>query len=268
MKADLPRELLPDDLQRIRASEGWRRDRVEVLETSIGPVVVKGQRPPRSVAPRRIFNWAMQATGLSTLKVPLRDGGPTAQQVEVQRLAELRAAGVLVPTLLHVAPDFFVQEYLTGPDLSRELSRATGDKLGVWQRGMTAVQAVHSRNVCLSQAFARNFIVTPQGIAAIDHEENPLEVVSLPQAQARDWLFYLHSTLWLMPESREAMLANWRQVVRAENPATAGFMLTLARRLAPLRHLPSRRKPWGRDIVSAQAAAAFLTLWAQSGPGI
>jgi hypothetical protein len=268
MKADLPRELLPDDLQRIRASEGWRRDRVEVLETSVGPVVVKGQRPPRSVTPRRVFNWAMQATGLSTLKVPLRDGGPVAQQVEVQRLAELRAAGVLVPTLLHVGPDFFVQEYLTGPDLSRELSRGKGDRLDVWQQGLAAVQAVHHRNECLSQAFARNFIVTPQGIAAIDHEENPLEVVSLPQAQARDWLFYLHSTLWLMPESRDAMLAVWRQVVQAENPAMAGFMLKLARRLAPLRRLPRHRKPWGRDIVSAQAAASFLTTWAQSGPRI
>jgi hypothetical protein len=268
MKADLPRELLPDDLQRIRASEGWRRDRVEVLETSIGPVVVKGQRPPRSVMPRRFFNWAMQATGLSTLKVPLRDGGPLAQQVEVQRLSELQAAGVLVPTLLHVAPDFFVQEYMNGPDLSRELSRGAGDKLDVWQRGVAAVQAVHSRNVCLSQAFARNFIVTPRGIAAIDHEENPLEVVSLPEAQARDWLFYLHSTLWLMPESRDAMLAVWRQVVRGENPAMVGFLVKLARRLAPLRHLPSRRKPWGRDIVSAQAAVAFLILWVETGPGI
>ncbi|APW38943.1 hypothetical protein RD110_18465 [Rhodoferax koreense] len=264
MRAELPRELLPDDLQRIRASEGWRRDRVEVLETSAGPVVVKGQRPPRSVTPRRMFNWAMQAAGLATLKVPLRDGGPEAQQVEVRRLAELRAAGVRVPTLMHVEPGFFVQEYLTGPDLSRELSRGAGDRLAVWQQGVAAVQAVHSRQECLSQAFARNFIVTPEGIAAIDHEEDPLEVVSLPQAQARDWLFYLHSTLWLLPERRAEMLSVWERVVGAESRLVADFMHRLARRLAPLRHLPSQRKPWGRDIVSAQAAASFLNTWSRS----
>lgn len=266
MMADLPRQLLPDDLQRIRASQGWRRDRVEVLETSAGPVVVKGHRAPRSVTPRRLFNWAMQLAGLSTLKIPLRDGGPLAQQVEVRRLIQLQAAGVRVPTLMHVEPEFFVQEYLTGPDLSRELSHSkdADGKLALWQQGLAAVLAVHRRGENLSQAFARNFIVTPQGIAAIDHEEDPLEVVSLAQAQARDWLFYLHSTLWLLPEQRAEMLSIWERIALADSQPVANLMQKLARRLAPLRHLPSQRKPWGRDIVSAQAAASFLYTWSRT----
>lgn len=264
MMADLPRQLLADDLQRIRASQGWRRDRVEVLETSAGPVVVKGHRPPRSVTPRRLFNWAMQLAGLATLKVPLRDGGPLAQQVEVRRLIQLQAAGARVPTLMHVEPAFFVQAYLAGPDLSRELSRGASDKLAMWEQGLAAVQAVHRRGECLSQAFARNFIVTPQGIVAIDHEEDPLEVVSLPQAQARDWLFYLHSTLWLLPEHRAQMLSVWERMVNAESGPVAGFMHQLAHRLALLRYLPSQRKPWGRDIVGAQAAASFLYTWSRT----
>ena len=33
------------DVDRIRASGGWRRFRTEAFETTEGPVIVKGQRP-------------------------------------------------------------------------------------------------------------------------------------------------------------------------------------------------------------------------------
>lgn len=256
-------ELQPIDLERIRGSHGWRRNRLEMFDTQTGRVVVKGQRPSRGMLPRRLFNAGVSLVGLATLKLPLRNGGAQAQRVEVRRLAQLQAAGILVPAVLHVDAEFFVQQHLDGPDLSHELARPGADQLALWQRGLAAVCAVHAANECLSQAFARNFIVTAKGVYAIDLEEDPLEMVNLAQAQARDWLFYLQSTLWLMPAHQAAMLALWQNTLQQESRPQADVLLKIARRLAPLRRLPEQRKPWGRDIVSAQAAAAFLNRWAR-----
>jgi hypothetical protein len=253
----------PHDLARIRDSAGWRRNRTEAFETDDGPVIVKGQRPPRPAIAALLLGGLAQLTRSPELRPVPAPGGTAGQEIELRRLSALRDAGVKVPTVLHVAPDFFVMERLSGPNVAGRLAAAPSD-LRLWVEGLRFIAHVHERGQYLSQASARNLIATESGIAAIDFEDDPLQAMTLPQAQARDWLLYLQSTVWLLPQPHEELLRQWETVAPAG--VAAGPMLRAVRRAAWMRHLPSRRKPWGRDIVSAQAAAALLHAWAERRP--
>jgi hypothetical protein len=248
------------DLARIRDSQGWRRDRTEAFDTADGPVIVKGQRGWRGGAAYRALNALARIADSRVLQAVPVHGGAASQEVEVRRLRALHAAGAKVPRVLHVEPEFFVMERAEGRNLAQVLNDKPADAIGLWQRGLEAVRAVHARGEYLSQAQARNFIVSPGGLVAIDFEDDPLEVMTLAEAQAHDWLIYLLSTVWML-DDRALLLSMWERFAPAGCGLWRDLLLKTTRRLGWMRHLPSERKPWGRDIVSAQAVAAFLVDW-------
>ena len=130
--------MTPADLQRIRSSTGWRRGRVELFhDTSVGSVIVKGQRAQRPAWRYRLLNGLARLSRLPLLKAAPAHGGARAQQVEVDRLRRLAAAGVPVPQVLHVEDEFFVQSWLGDARLDQLLRRS--DALLWWQRGMRAL---------------------------------------------------------------------------------------------------------------------------------
>ncbi|WP_298934135.1 hypothetical protein [uncultured Ramlibacter sp.] len=254
------------DIERIRASQGWRCDRVEIFETGEGPVIAKGQRAPHSNLGYAALNAMARLSGSRLLQAVPMHGGAASQQVELRRLAALHAAGVSVPEVLHAETEFFVMELVPGRNLAQWLAGRPANGLALWQQGLEAIARTHACGQYLSQAHARNFIVTPQGPVAIDFEDDPLEVMTLAEAQAHDWLVYLLSTLWLLPEAHPRLLSIWEQFVPVTCGLQADLLLKTARRLGWMRHLPRERKPWGRDVISAQAAASFLYDWAQPRP--
>ncbi len=165
-----------------------------------------------------------------------------------------------VPAVLHVDPGFIVIAHLDGPILIELIERGGSAGFDAWQRGLAALVDVHGRGGCLSHAFARNFIVTGAGLAMIDFEDDPLEVLTLPEAQARDWLAYLHSTVWqLQGSAGEIGLAVAAQLAR-EAADVRGLVEHAGRRLALLRHLPRSRRTWGREVVGVQALASLFPL--------
>lgn len=249
------------ELARIRASEGWRRHRMESFDTAEGPVIVKAQRPPRPPVAAWALKLLSRLARSPELKPVPAPGGAAGQGIEVRRLTTLRMAGVRVPAIVHVDSEFFVMERLAGQSLAERIDASPSDARALWEQGLRFLHEVHARGQCLSQAVARNLIVTAEGLAAIDFEDDPLQVLSLREAQVRDWLLYLQSTVWLLPASHEELLPVWERFAPAG--ADAAAMLQSVRRMAWMRHLPNRRKPWGRDIVSAQAAAALLHAWAR-----
>lgn len=259
--------MTPEDIARIRVSQGWRRHRTEVVATTGGRVVVKGQRPARNQALLKMYNGLVTLLGAVGLRAVPSAGGAAAQAVEVRRLRELAAAGVRVPEVLHVDDEFFVMEFLPGMNLAQLLEGRAHDgeaMLIAWRRGLELLQSIHRQGQYLSQASARNLMATADGLVPIDLEEDPLVCMSLAQAQARDWLLYLQSTVWLLPHPRGVLRSIWSEVLQGAPTLEAEALVRTVGRLAWLRHLPGKRKPWGRDIVSAQAAAAFLHDWADS----
>ena len=99
-----------------------------------------------------------------------------------------------MPEVHHVAGDYFVMSYLGSNDLARALREQGSGAYGLWMAAMEHLLLVHARGQYLSQCFARNIIVSDDFRGMIDFEDDPLEVMTLEQAQARDWLIFLQSS--------------------------------------------------------------------------
>jgi hypothetical protein len=250
--------LLPQDVERIARSDGWRERRIEVFDTAGGKVLVKGQRPQRHPALYRLLNAAARLTGAPFLKAAPMHGGARAQQVEVARLRALHEASARVPRVLHVADDHFVMQWLGDEHLGTLLQTGHPHAVALWREAGDALVRLHARGQYLSQGFARNLIVDtasqpPKLAGAIDFEDDPLEVMTLPEAQARDWLAFLQSTAWMLPQTQvDAQIDDW---MRRDSDDVRELFLRAARKLGWLRHLPRQRR-FGRDTVALQGVAA------------
>lgn len=245
-------------IARIEASGGWRARRVEVFDLAEGKVLVKGQRAPRSPWPHRLLNALAWLAGVPYLKAVPVHGGARSQAIEVARLQELRAAGIAVPQVHHAAPDYLVMAYLGSNDLARALREQGAGARDLWLQAMEQLLHVHAQGQYLSQCFARNIIVSTRFEGLIDFEDDPLEVMTLAQAQARDWLIYLQSTLWNLALPTGQLDAALASVLARERPAVREVLRHAARRLGWLRVLPTNRRVWGKDFVSLQAVGAAL----------
>jgi tRNA A-37 threonylcarbamoyl transferase component Bud32 len=257
--------LSPEDITRVQAVRYLQEQRVQIIECSVGKVVVKGQRPPRSVWRGKLLGTIASALGLPLLRAAPAPGGAAAQQTEVARLRALHALGLPVPEVLYVGIDRMAMQYLSELSLSHEwhanqLPKA--QQLALWEQGAQALAQVHARGQYLSQAFARNAIDHAGKIWFIDFEDDPLQVMTLSEAQARDWLAYLHSSVYILSDLNEQMLQKWELLTQSLRGQTAQMLLKQTQRLAWLRYLPTQRRIWGRDLVATQALWQFLYRWA------
>jgi tRNA A-37 threonylcarbamoyl transferase component Bud32 len=257
--------LKPEDVNVIERSQFWHTQRLDVIQTSIGPVLVKAQRQQRHPIRYALLSALAFVLKLPMIKAAPAPGGVHAQHIEVLRLSALRQAGVQVPAVLHSAPDWFAMEYVDAPNLLESLQRdmPMSERLAIWLQGAKAMGHVHARGQALSQAFARNCLWYRGQTWFIDFEDDPVSVMPLEQAQARDWFAYLHSTVWALRECG----ANWADLLPKYEQMTSIFKQAVAEivqkdsaRMTWLRHLPQSRKPWGRDVVMLQALGEFFYL--------
>ncbi|MFV0679961.1 hypothetical protein [Ottowia sp.] len=262
-----PTRLSADDLARITRSSGWRAHRIEVFDTSVGRVIVKGQRPARHPARYRLMSGLARLLGTPMLAAAPALGGVQGQTIEIDRLQVLGAAGAPVPRVLHVAGDYFVMTWLGNTQLAEMIHRHHPAALSLWQKGAQLLSALHAKQQYLSQCVARNVVVddrggTPRVAGMIDFEDDPRQIMSLAEAQVRDWLLYLQSSLWNLPANNETVDWHVDHWVQAEHIEVSQLFARTCRKLALLRHLPRSRR-WGRDTVAVQAAAAFAHRYAQ-----
>ena len=246
------------EIAAIRDRAATRTHRLAVVESAHGDVVVKGQRRSRSIWVASFANLLARAVGLPLLQAIPTRGGSAAQAVEVKRLHSLHDAGVAVPKVLHVDKSFIVMQRLFGTNLVELIEQGGVEAEAWWWRGMQALVEVHRRGQYLSQAFARNFIATDAGLAMIDFEEDPRDVLSLAEAQARDWLAYLHSTAWHLRIDEASARAMLAAQLAQERDDVRTLVKHAGQRLAWLRHLPRSRRPWGREVVGLQALASLF----------
>lgn len=263
--------LSPQDLQRIAQSRGWRDGRVEVFDTASGKVTVKGLRATRHPLRYHLLNGVARLLGLPFLQAAPMPGGQQAQQIEVARLRALHGAGARVPEVLHVGQDHFVMRWLGRDHLGDVIQSRHPQAAALWREAGDDLVRLHAAGQYLSQGFARNMIVdgapaSPRLSGLIDFEDDPLQVMDLPDAQVRDWLAYLHSTVWTLPLTAAEVDACIDEWMAAESPALRARFLHACRRLGWLRFLPRDRR-FGCDTLSLQAAAAAAHRYAQRHAG-
>ncbi|MCG9040009.1 hypothetical protein [Laribacter hongkongensis] len=189
---------------------------------------------------------------------PPQWGDARGQQVELNRLRTLAEAGLPVPAIHHIAADWFAMQRVGQHSLESMLQHGPLPADTYWREGLGLLHAVHRQDQYLSQAFARNLIWHDDRLYLIDFDDDPAERLTVPQAQARDWLLYLLSCARHLSQPPQQTARQLHDMLATEPSSVRTALHAVARRLAWLRWLPSQRRPWGRDIVELQAAGAVL----------
>lgn len=212
-----------------------------------------------------LLRWVARRLGANSLVAPMPLSGEAACRTEREMIERLGALGVPVPEILDAGTDALVLSDL-GPTLALRCKQEPDPvaREALLRDGFNALLALHERGGYLSQAFARNMAVSGQGIGFIDLEEDPREVMSLPAAQARDVLFFVHSTVRFLAD-RPRRYARLLRAHIVREPDDVRHEIRRAARafgwLAPLARLGGER---GRALAMALrmlARMALVPLW-------
>ena len=212
---------------------------------------------------RRIaaLRWVARRLGANALLAPIPLGPAEACRTEQAMIRRLAAQGANVPEILHAG-----ETELLLADLGPTLSQTCRDETNPRERsrlvalGLAALLALHQAGGYLSQAFARNMTVRGGRIGFIDLEEDPATMMSLAAAQARDVLFYAHSTARFLADQSGAHAGLLAAHLAQESPAVRAEVAHTARRLAVLapmaRLFGARARAVAEALVSLRQAAA------------
>lgn len=211
---------------------------------------------------RRIaaLRWVARRLGANALLAPIPLGPAEACRTEQAMIRRLAALGAHVPTILHAGET----ELLLG-DLGPTLSQTCRDETNPAERvrlvalGLSALLDLHRAGGYLSQAFARNMTIRDGRIGFIDLEEDPATIMPLAAAQARDVLFYAHSTARFLADQPGTHAGLLAAHLAQESPAVRADVAHTARRLAVLapvaRWFGARARAVAEALVSLRLAA-------------
>lgn len=137
-----------------------------------------------------LWNLIARRLDLVPLMSPPPHSPAEAKHIERRRLEELHARGAHVPRVLGEGREELVLSDL-GDTLSRQLklAREPGSADRLVDRVAGDLARLHRDHGYLGQAFPRNITVS-HTVGFIDFEEDPLEMMTLAQAQARDWIMF------------------------------------------------------------------------------
>jgi hypothetical protein len=188
-------------------------------------------------------------------------GGPAALHAEADRLRRAKALGIPVPDVLHDGEDALLLSDC-GESLAARLRRE-GDparREAFLVDGIRALSALHARGLCHGRPFVRDMAVRDGVVHLLDFEEDPLRLMPLAKAQARDVWLYLQSASRFTGGDGDALV----RIFRAWGPPDAlpvrRELARFVRLLKPLRALAERLPGrWmGRDLAAALAANRAL----------
>jgi tRNA A-37 threonylcarbamoyl transferase component Bud32 len=259
LPANPSRMFTPDQVNLIEAQLAQKPGRTRVMQLDGTPIIVKELEPPIKHWGYPVLNLLARLLRQPMLRAVPAPGGSKAQTIEIMRLRALEAAGVSVPKVLHLTRGWFALSYLGNRSVDQLLRHDSANAQKYWENGLDAILNLHRLGQTASQCFARNMIWHDGVVSFIDFEDDPVTAMPLASAQARDWLLYLHSTAFTLKFGpHEALAARFLHFLQEDDAQVQREVLRAARTFGWLRVLPKKRKTWGRDVVSAQAAAAIL----------
>lgn len=149
-----------------------------------------------------VLRWIARRLGANALLAPVPLSPKDACATELAMLIRLKDLGMLVPDVLEAGETHLVLSDV-GVLFSAECRRVKGleQRSALLQQGFEALNELHRRGGYLSQAVARNLTLLDGRIGFIDLEEDPLKVMPLHAAQARDIILYVHSTARFMSDA-------------------------------------------------------------------
>jgi tRNA A-37 threonylcarbamoyl transferase component Bud32 len=171
--------------------------------------------------------------GIPPLIAPRAQGPDEACRTEQAMIRRLAALGAHVPLVLSASPRELLLSDL-GPTLASTCrgERDADTRRALVAAGLEALATLHANGGYVSQAFARNMTWRDGRIGFIDLEEDPATAMPLPAAQARDVLFYAHSTARFLADAPGVHASLLATHLRREAQPVRAHVALAARRLS------------------------------------
>ncbi|MFC4727059.1 phosphotransferase [Coralloluteibacterium thermophilus] len=181
----------------------------------------------------RAMDWLARKLGVAALRPPPHRGAAEAKRVERERLQALAEAGVHVPEVVGEGEALLILSDM-GETLSSRLRSEPGERARqLVAQAAQALAEAHAAGAYLGQPVARNLTIDAEGrIGFLDFEEDPREVMSLHDAQTRDWLLFASGVVRHVPGGADAFAASIGDALRHESDAVRASVSAAAGRLA------------------------------------
>jgi tRNA A-37 threonylcarbamoyl transferase component Bud32 len=200
------------------------------------------------------------------LRATVSDGGGNALRMEATRLQEFRAKGFLAPEVKAFNDEMLILTHL-GPQLRHELDQMTNvdQRLAVMKIATAELARLHNAGLAHGRPYLRDMTWDGDKIGFLDLEENPVDVMPLASAQARDvWVFLSAAARFARdpneknvyrPDVIFALFAEYRRHAR---DAALRDLETFVRMVRPLRYVLERQWLWQR-VGSDVRQSVFVT---------
>lgn len=217
--------------------------RIEKLSSEQGSFWLKKAAPARGVFryhALNLFSWLLR---LPLLKAVPQPGGDAAIKNEIKRIEDLAEQGVLVPKIIaHDTGWLLIKD--VGSSIIREMKQKNtkqARRQDLFNACLHAIKALHQQDQYLSQGFIRNMLLCDEKsmqVAFIDFEDDPLSVMSLAAAQARDVLLLVNSTARFFIDDGEFFNASIQQFMQGHKPEMVLALRTTANRMQWITKVP------------------------------
>ncbi|TDR23603.1 lipopolysaccharide kinase InaA family protein [Marinicella litoralis] len=217
-------------------------ERVEKISTDQGIFWLKKTAPARGVFryhALNLFSWLMR---LPLLKAVPQPGGKQAIANEVHRIQQLTKAGVNVAELLAHDDDWLLLKD-GGQSIVKIMKQENTQqavKQKLLQTCLNAIKQLHQKNLYLSQGFIRNMLLneSTQTVTFIDFEDDPLEVMGIAHAQARDLLLLVNSTARFFVHDQTFFNNAIQHFISDHDPAMIDALRTTTNRMQWITQIP------------------------------
>lgn len=221
-------------------------ERVVELKADNSVFWLKKAAPPRGYWRYRVLNLFSFLLRLPLLKAVPQPGGNMAIQNGVMRIKTLTSLGVLVPELIVYDDSWLLIKHAGTSivDVMKHPETSQARKQRIFGACLAAIKNLHLENQYLSQAFIRNMLLHDERtmqVAFIDFEDDPLTVMNLPEAQARDLLLFVNSTARFFIEDVSFFNQSIQQFLRGHDPAMIKALRTTNSRMQWMTRVPFQK---------------------------
>lgn len=199
---------------------------------------------------------------LPTLAPTVTAGGSESLRFEAERLQSFALKNIPVPNVLAVTETFMLTEDV-GLQLQEHLYKLSNPKEvhHLLSNAIATVCQMHQAGLCHARPSLRDMTIKNGLISVIDLEEDPLQVMRLPQAQARDvWLFLNSAARFCDDNDLTLLIDLFHTYETTISQDTLQELKKIVKRLKPIRRLldTSLKSKLGRDVCCAIKANKAL----------
>ncbi len=217
-------------------------ERIEKITSDQGDYWLKKAAPARGVFRYHALNFFSWLMRIPLLKAVPQPGGDAAINTEIKRIQQLASHGILVPELIaHENSWLLIKD--VGSSIIREMKQqdtSQGRRQELFTACLQAIKELHLKGQYLSQGFIRNMLMDKhnQQVAFIDFEDDPLSVMNLAEAQARDVLLLVNSTARFFVEDAGFFTDSIQQFIQDHDAQMVMALRTTANRMQWIAKVP------------------------------